>query len=403
MNLFQDTPILLGVCGSIAAYKAAALASQLVQRGAQVQVVMTRAAAHFVSPLTFASLTHRPVTTDVLALDADAEIEHVKHARAARLVIVAPATANSLARFAHGFADDALAAVVLDTRAPILLAPAMETGMWQNPATQANLELLKQRGMIVLEPGEGHLASGAVGTGRMAEPDEIVGAARQLLARGGPLAGKRVLVTAGGTREAIDPVRVISNLSSGKMGFALADEALARGAAVTLITSVKDLPVPFGAAVRRVVSTQDLLECVIGELGGADVLVMAAAPADFRPAEAAEQKIKKETTAEFSIELVRNPDILAQVAAHRAAQPHASPSVVVGFAAETNDLLANARAKLERKRLDLIVANPVPQTFASDKVKATVLAASGRERDLEPMTKEQLAEVLWDEVGRLLK
>lgn len=400
MNLFHDTTIILGVTGSIAAYKSAAIASQLYQLGARVHVAMTDAAAQFVGPLTFATLTHNPVLRDVLALTAASEIEHVTFAKRAQLVIVAPATANTLAKIAHGFADDVLGAIVLDTRAPILLAPAMETGMWENSATQENLATLKRRGMFVVEPSAGHLASGAQGKGRMAEPREIIALARHILARNGALAGKRVVITAGGTREAIDPVRVISNHSSGKMGYALADEALSRGAAVSLITSVQGLAAPFDAEITRVVSAQDMLDAVLNEMRGADVLIMAAAPADFRPASSAEQKIKKEEMSELTISLVRNPDILGEVARLRLAQPDAAPRVVVGFAAETNDLLAHARSKLERKRLDMLVANPVPQTFGSDMVKAILLKSDGSEMDLEPMTKEELAGVILDQVSQ---
>jgi phosphopantothenoylcysteine decarboxylase/phosphopantothenate--cysteine ligase len=398
MNLFQDTLIVLGVTGSIAAYKSATLASRLHQLGAQVHVAMTDAAAQFVGPLTFETLTHHPVLRDVLALTAESEIEHVTFAKRAQLVILAPATANTIAKLAHGFANDVISAIVLDTRAPVLVAPAMETGMWENPATQENLETLKRRGMFVLEPGAGHLASGAEGKGRMAEPQEILAMARHILARNGPLVGKRVVITAGGTREAIDPVRVISNLSSGKMGYALAEEALTRGATVSLITTVEDLPDPFGAQMTRVVSTQDLLNAVVAEMRGADILIMAAAPADFRPASSADQKIKKEAQAELTLPLVRNPDVLGEVARIRAEQPAHAPRRVVGFAAETNDLLANARSKLERKRLDMIVANPVPQTFGSDHVKATLLKNDGSELDLPPMSKEALASVILDEI-----
>ncbi len=400
MNLFQNATILLGVTGSIAAYKSAALASELHQRGANVHVALTDAAAQFVGPLTFAALTHHAVLRDVLALGADAEIEHVTFAQRAQLVIIAPATANTLAKLAHGLADDVISALALDTRAPILLAPAMETGMWENVATQENLATLKRRGMFVIEPGAGHLASGAQGKGRMAEPREIAAQAHQILARGGPLAGKRIVVTAGGTREAIDPVRVISNHSSGKMGYALAEEALSRGAAVSLITSVTDLPNPFGADVTRVVSTQDLQAAVLREMRGADVLIMAAAPADFRPATSADQKIKKEERAALTIALTRNPDILGEVARVRAETPDAAPRVVIGFAAETNDLIQNARGKLIRKNLDLLVANPVPQTFGSENVQAILLKQDGTELDLPPMTKEALAGVILDQIAK---
>lgn len=400
MNLFQDTTIVLGVTGSIAAYKSAAIASRLHQLGARVHVAMTDAAAQFVGPLTFAALTHNPVLRDVLALTADSEIEHVTFAKRARLVMIAPATANTIAKLAHGLADDVISAIALDTRAPVLIAPAMETGMWEHPATQENLETLKRRGVYWVEPGAGNLASGAQGKGRMAEAHEIIAMARHILARNGPLAGKRIVITAGGTREAIDPVRVISNHSSGKMGYALADEALSRGAEVSLITSIDDLPDPFGAKITRVVSTQDLLDAVLKEMRGADVLVMAAAPADFRPASSAEQKIKKEALAELTIPLVRNPDILVEVARVRAAAPGDAPRFVVGFAAETNNLLANARSKLERKNLDMLVANSVPQTFGSDVVKATLLLRDGKELDLPPATKEELAGVIFNQIAK---
>ena len=403
MNLFQNKTIVLGVTGSIAAYKAATLASRLHQLGAHVHVAMTDAATHFITPLTFESLTHRRVLRDVLALGADSEIEHVSFAKRADMVLIAPATANTIAKLAHGFANDVISAICLDTRAPILLAPAMETGMWENAATQDNLERLKQRGMFLVEPNAGHLASGASGKGRMAEPQEILDAARHVFARNGSLAGKRVVITAGGTREAIDPVRVISNHSSGKMGYALAEEALSRGANVSLITSVGELPNPYGAEITRVASTQDLYDAVLREMRGADVLIMAAAPADFRPASMADRKIKKEEMAEWNIELIRNPDILGEVASVRANDPANAPRVVVGFAAETNDLIQHARGKLERKNLDMLVANPVPQTFGSNNVKATLLFKNRDEMDLQPMTKENLAEVIFAQVEKLLK
>lgn len=402
MNLFADKTIVLGVTGSIAAYKAATLASRLHQLGAKVHVAMTDAAAEFVGPLTFAALTHNPVLRNVLALGKDSEIEHVSSAKRADLIIIAPATANTIAKLAHGFADDVIAAICLDTRAPILIAPAMETGMWENQATRENLETLKRRGMLVLEPGAGHLASGALGRGRMPEPSEIIGAAQHLFAQNGTLAGKRVVITAGGTREAIDPVRVISNSSSGKMGYALAEQALNRGATVSLITSVQDLPVPYGAQITRIATTRDLQDAVLREILGADVLIMAAAPADFRPETTADRKIKKEDSTELTIQLVRNPDILGAVAEMRAASPTAAPRIVVGFAAETNDLIQNARSKMERKKLDLIVANPVPQTFGSDHVKATLLFKNHKELDLAPMTKENLAEMIFDQIEILM-
>lgn len=401
MNLIADKTIVLGVTGSIAAYKAAAIASRLRQLGANVHVAMTNAAAEFVGPLTFAALTHNPVLRNVLALGAGAKIEHVAFAGRANLILIAPATATTIARLAHGFADDVIAAICLDTRAPILIAPAMESGMWENAATQENIATLKRRGIRIIDPEAGHLASGAIGQGRMAEPEKIVAAAQRLFAASGPLAGKRVVITAGGTREALDPVRVISNHSSGKMGYALAQEALDRGADVSLITSIDDLPVPYDARVTRIVSTRDLLDAVMREISGADVLVMAAAPADFRPETTADLKIKKEDSDELTIRLVRNPDILSAVAELRAASPATTPRIVVGFAAETNDLLRNARDKLERKNLDMIVANPVPQTFGSENVQAVLLLKNHEEFDLAPMSKENLATVIFDRIETL--
>lgn len=403
MNLFLDKTIVLGVTGSIAAYKAATIASRLHQLGARVHVALTDAAAEFVGPLTFASLTHNPVLRNVLALGADSEIEHVSLAKRADMILIAPATANTIAKLAHGFAGDVLSAICLDTRAPILLAPAMETGMWENEATRDNLALLKRRGLFVIEPNSGHLASGASGAGRMAEPPEILNVARSILARNGSLNGKRFVITAGGTREAIDPVRVITNHSSGRMGYALVEEALSRGADVDLITSVQDLPIPYGARVTRIVSTRDLQEAVLNQMRGADVLIMAAAPADFRPVSTAEQKIKKEQMSELTIQLVRNPDILGEVAALRAQDAKNAPRVVVGFAAETNDLIENAKGKLERKRLDMIVANPVPQTFGSDAVQATLLFNDRAPLPLPPITKEELAALIFQHIENQLK
>jgi phosphopantothenoylcysteine decarboxylase/phosphopantothenate--cysteine ligase len=402
-HLFRDRTIVLGVTGSIAAFKAAALASQLYQAGADVHVAMTRAATRFVAPLTFEALTHNPVARHVLALGARSEIEHVSLAHRASLVIIAPATANTLARLAHGFADDAVSALVLDTRAPVLLAPAMETGMWENAATQANLAVLTARGMVVVPPVSGHLASGAAGAGRMAEPEQVLAAAGLLLARDGSLAGRRVVITAGGTREPVDPVRVITNRSSGRMGYALAEQALARGAQVALITTLRDAPAPYGAQLEIVDTTDELQSAVLARLPGADALIMAAAPADFKAADPASSKIKKDSSAALTLQLVPNPDILLQVARLRAECPADAPRVVVGFAAETDNLLANAREKLERKRLDLIVANPVPQAFGADTVQATLISARGDTVELDPLTKDELAAVILDRVETLLK
>ncbi len=401
MRIFADKTIILGVTGSIAAYKAALIASQLHQAGARVQVAMTRAATHFIAPLTFESLTHRPVAVDVLALGPNSSIEHVTLAHEADLILIAPATANTIARLAHGLADDAVSAIALDTRAPIVIAPAMETGMWENAATQENVARLQARGVTFVEPGSGHLASGATGKGRLAEIDKIIAAARMVLAREGSLAGKKVVITAGGTSEPIDPVRVISNHSSGKMGMALAEEALERGAEVEIISTIES-GAPIGCELTLVNTTRELHDAVLEHTRDADLLIMAAAPADYRPRESADRKIKKEQAESLAIELVRNPDVLGAVAARRNAEPGTGPRTVIGFAAETDNLIENALSKLTRKRLDLIVANPVPQTFGSDRVQATLLDRSGERITLEPMPKEELAAIIMDRAEGLM-
>ena len=398
IRVFQNKTILLGVTGSIAAYKAATLASQLTQAGAAVEVVMTREATQFVGALTFESLTHRHVVTDVMALLPDSQIGHVAMAKRADVFVIAPVTAQTLAKLARGFADDAVSATALDTRAPLILAPAMETGMWEHPATQENVAALVARGAVIVQPGEGHLASGAHGTGRLADLEDIMDTVRATLGRGGDLARKVIVVTAGGTEEPIDPVRVIANHSSGKMGFALAEAARDRGAHVTLIagtTSLRTQRVPRGMQFVSATSAREMRAAVLQAIVDADVLVMAAAVADFRPEQAAEQKIKKNDVEALRLELVKNPDILADVARHSA-----RPSMVIGFAAETQELLANARAKLESKKLDLIVANPVPSTFGSDVDQATLITRGGVVSELPPMSKEELAEKILDFVAR---
>jgi phosphopantothenoylcysteine decarboxylase/phosphopantothenate--cysteine ligase len=402
MKILRGKTIVLAVTGSIAAYKAAELASYLYQEGADVRVAMTLAATRFVGPLTFESLTHRPVARDVLELGADSQIEHVVLAKGADLMLIAPATANTIAKLAHGLADDIVSAIALDTRAPIIIALAMETGMWENPATQQNLATLRERGMTIVEPASGRLASGAEGKGRLADLDDILATARTVLARAGALSGRRVVITAGGTQEPIDPVRVITNHSSGKMGLALAEAALERGALVSFISAPMDGAIPLGAEITRVTTTEELASAVLQHTRDADALIMAAAPVDFHPLHVAEHKIKKDKNERLTLELTRNPDILEAVARLRVEEPGHAPRVVVGFAAETDNLLENARVKLESKRLDLIVANPVPQTFGSDRVKATLLQATGEMMDLEPMTKERLAEIILDHVERRL-
>lgn len=398
ISILQNKTILLGVTGSIAAFKAAHLASQLTQLGAMVDTVMTREATQFIAPLTFEALTHRHAVTDVMELLPDSQIGHVAMAKRADVFVIAPVTAHTLAKLAHGLADDAVSATALDTRAPILLAPAMETGMWENSATQENLARLKTRGLSIIEPGTGHLASGATGTGRLAEVEEIIDVIRAILGRTGDLANHRIVVTAGGTQESIDPVRVIANHSTGKMGFALAQAARDRGARVTLITGTTQLRVPRGLDCLRATSAIEMRDAVMQTMNDADALIMAAAVADFRPAKQAEQKIKKGKADTLTLELVKNPDILNEVSLLLMRR-----TVLVGFAAETQDLLANARAKLDAKNLDLIVANPVPASFGSDMDHATLIARDGTVTELPPILKEDLAEKILDFVAEKLK
>jgi len=315
--ILRDKRIVLGVTGGIAAYKAADLTSRLVKAGALVDVLMTEGATHFVAPLTFQALTQRPVSVNQWALLRDADIAHVSLGKAAELMIIAPATANTLAKMALGLADNLLTSTALAMRAPILVAPAMETGMWQNPATQANMALLRQRGVQIVGPAEGRLASGASGAGRMAEPAEIVEEARRILGRAGDLAGARLIVTAGGTRERLDPVRYLGNRSSGKMGFALATAARDRGAHVTLISAPTALSAPAGVEFAPVEAAQEMRDAVMARLADCDALIMAAAVADYRPARIADQKIKK-AAGGMTLELERTPDILFEVAGQRA-------------------------------------------------------------------------------------
>lgn len=401
--LLDDRNIILGVTGSIAAYKAADLASKLAQAGAKVEVILTQAALQFLTPLTFQSVTGRRAYVDADLWGGEGHVLHIGLARKADLLAIAPASANTLAKLAHGSAGDLLSLTALATTAPLLLAPAMDGGMFAHPATQANLETLRQRGAEVVGPASGHLASGMVGVGRMAEPAEILARIRLLLARGGPLAGRRVLVTAGGTQEPLDPVRVIANRSSGKQGFALAQAALDLGAEVTLIAAPTALLTPPGARRIDVRTATEMLQAVLDELPGHDALLMAAAVADFRPASPAGQKIKKGAGLP-QIHLEYAPDVLAAVAEAR--QQAGRLQVVVGFAAESQDLLENARQKLERKRLDLIVANDISAPdagFAVDTNRVTLLAADGSAETLPLMSKAQVAQAVLQRVVDLLK
>ena len=395
MNL-RDRSIVLGVTGGIAAYKAAALCSGLVKAGAVVDVIMTDAAREFVTPLTFQALTHRPVVVEMFSLLAETEIGHVSLAQRADLVVIAPATANTIAKLAAGMADNMLTTTALATEAPILLAPAMESHMWANPLTQDNVARLRQlRDVALVGPGEGRLASGASGVGRMAEPEEILEAARWVLGRDGPLAGRQVIVTAGGTREPLDPIRFLGNRSSGQMGYALARAARDRGAQVTLISTVGQ-PAPFGTKLVAVETAGQMCDAVLKALPQADALLMAAAVADYRPAAVAGQKIKKDDKG-LTLELVRTPDILAAVADIRS-----SDQLIVGFAAETENLLENARSKLQRKRLDLMVANDARQAMGAASNQVTLIAADGSAEELPLLPKDEVAGRILDRIVALL-
>ena len=386
--------ILLGVTGSVAAYKAVALASQLRQAEARVTVILSPAAERFVSALTFRSVAGGQVYTDQDLWGTAGHVIHVGLAREAELLVIAPCTANTLAKLAHGQADNLLTITALAATCPVLLAPAMDGGMFTHPASQSNLNLLRQRGVRILGPEHGHLASGLQGPGRMVEPEAILGQIRYLLTREGPLQHRRVLVTAGGTQEPLDPVRVLTNRSTGKQGFALAQAALDWGAEVTLISGPTSLPTPPGAQRVDVRTAREMRDAVLAHLPTADILLMSAAVADYRPAQPAAHKIKK-TSADLTVTLTRNPDILTEVAAFR--RGHERPTIVVGFAAESQDLLANARAKLQRKHLDLMVANDISAPdagFAVDTNRVTLLYRDGRVERLPTLSKEEVAQAV---------
>jgi phosphopantothenoylcysteine decarboxylase/phosphopantothenate--cysteine ligase len=393
--MLANKTIVLGITGSIAAYKAADIASKLTQAGAKVEAVMTESAAKFITPLTMHSVTGRPVVTDMFDLASAHHIEHVSLGQAADVVVIAPATANIIAKIAAGIADDTLTCTVLATRAPIIVAPAMESNMFQNPVTQENLTKLKARGVTIVEPGRGHLASGKRGLGRLADIEKIIGTIRQVLGKSGDLTGKRIVVTAGGTQEPIDPVRHITNRSSGKMGYAVAEAARDRGAAVSLITAPTSLPEPAGIEVIPVNTAVEMKEAVARAVAQADALIMAAAVADYQSKSVAKAKIKK-ASASLTLELVRTPDILAEVKGN---------FVRVGFAAESENVVANARKKLEKKALDLIVANDITDKesgFGVDTNKVTLIDREGRVEELPLLSKREVAEKILDRVVGLL-
>lgn len=401
MSGLAGARVVLGVSGSIACFKAPQLCSTLVQAGAQVDVILTDAAQRFLTPLTFQSLTRRPVYTDLYAFTADLSSAHVAVGAEAAVLLVCPASATTLARLARGSAEDMLACTALATRAPLVIAPAMNVNMWEHPATQANVALLRERGAIQVGPVAGYLAEGISAMGRLAPLESVLAATRLALKRRPPWLGRRVVVTAGGTREPLDPVRYVGNRSSGKMGYAIAEEARDRGAAVTLVTGASDLPDPWGVTVRRAETAGEMLDAVLDASAGAAALVMAAAVADYRPETVAEQKIKKSGAGDaLELRLVQNPDIL--VAVHRA---FGDGLVKVGFAAESRDVLAEAGRKLVAKGLHLICANDVTEAgsgFGSDTNRVTILGRDGSREDLPLMGKADVATRILDRVEPLL-
>ncbi|HEX3706035.1 MAG TPA: bifunctional phosphopantothenoylcysteine decarboxylase/phosphopantothenate--cysteine ligase CoaBC [Mycobacteriales bacterium] len=389
--------VVLGVCGGIAAYKACELLRRFTESGHDVHVVPTASALKFVGETTWAALSGNPVSTDVWT--GAHRVPHVMLGRQADLVVVAPATADFLARLVIGRSDDLLTATLLTARCPVVVAPAMHTEMWQHPATEANVATLRERGVIVLDPAVGRLTGKDTGIGRLPDPEEIFGVARSVLERGvaslaPDLLRRHVVVTAGGTREPLDPVRFLGNRSSGRQGYALARAAHARGAEVTLISANPTLADPAGAKVVRVATAEDMRIAVEEAASSADAIVMAAAVADFRPADRSATKIKKGASEPDVIALVRNADILAEISANR----RRSGQVIVGFAAETDDVLANGRAKLAAKGCDLIVVNEVGEhrTFDSEHNTATILGADGSCTEVAEGSKEALGHAIWD-------
>jgi phosphopantothenoylcysteine decarboxylase/phosphopantothenate--cysteine ligase len=392
--VLTNKTVVLGITGGIAAYKAVDIASKLNQAGARVEVVMTESATRFITPLTLRAITGRPVVTSMWKPAGESRVEHIALAEAADVIAIVPATANIIARLATGITDDILSCTVLASKAPVLVAPAMHTAMFLNSITQENLARLKARGFIIIDPASGRLASGGQGVGRLPDTETIIAAIEQTLARSSDLTGRHIVVTAGGTREPIDPVRYVGNRSSGRMGYALAEAARDRGAAVVLITASPH-PGPSGIELIPVETASQMQAAVARATGKADALIMAAAVADYRPKNISPTKIKKQAP-DLTLELVRNPDILAEAK---------GSFIKVGFAAESENLVENARKKLEMKQLDIIVANDITEAdsgFAVDTNKVTLVDKQGNVTELPLMTKREVADKILDRVGELL-
>jgi len=394
-RIISNSEVVLGITGSIAAYKACEIASRLVELGVRVIPVLTRSAQQLVGPASLEAITGQRAIVEMFAPLQNPEVEHIAVANRAALFLIAPATANVIAKAACGIADDWLSTTLLATRSPVLFAPAMNTDMYNHPATQANIETLRARGCHFVGPGTGRLACGTIGVGRMIDPMTVIEAALPLISGNRDLAGKRVLITSGGNREPIDPVRFIGNRSSGKMGRAIALEALVRGATVVVVNGPAETPMPYGIEVVSVETAAQMAEEVLSRAPDADIIIGAAAVADYRVEQSAPQKLKRKGES-LVLTLVENTDILAEVGARKR-----EGQIVVGFAAETNDLLANASAKLKKKNLDLIVANQIgtaDSAFGTDTIRAAFIAKDGDIDELPLLSKEDLAERLMDHI-----
>lgn len=394
----NDKRIVLGVTGSISCYKSVDLASKLVQVGAKVDVLMTQEATKFITPLTFSSITHRNVMTDMYEPTTSGNINHVSVAEQADILVIAPATAHIIAKLAHGLADDPITLTALATQSPVIIAPAMDGAMYENQATQQNINLLKERGYYFVGPDSGRLASGLIGQGRLTDISDLQGAICQILGNKGDLKDTKIVVSAGGTKENIDPVRVISNNSTGKMGFATAEAARDRGAKVVLVSAPTSLPVPYGITFVSAPTAYDMETELIKECESADVLIMAAAISDWKPKEYSADKIKKSKSDSWNLELVKNSDILQKI--------KGTKLLKIGFAAESDSLISNASKKLKLKNLEFIVANDISRNdsgFGTDTNRVTFVTKSGATEQLPLLSKYEVGHAILDKVAMLLR
>lgn len=397
-NSLHGKSILLGISGSISSYKAIDLASKLVQHGADLDVIMTSSAVRFVAPLTFENIIHKPVVQDVFTSESEKGIYHISATERADLVVVAPATANMIAKISNGLCDDPVSLAVLSSKAPVVICPAMDGHMYQNPATQENIRKLTDRGIYLVGPTTGRLASGSIGQGRLVEPSDILSHIRLLLGQTGDLAGRKIVVSAGGTQEPIDPIRFLGNRSSGKMGYALAEAAIDRGANTVIVAAPNNLIPPAGTKILKVVTAKEMNSAIVNEMEDCDILIMSAAVADWRPKETAKNKIKKNDLKNLSITIKKNEDIIANIK---------KPNLVkVGFAAETENMLSQARQKLKEKNLDLIAANNVSGDntgFGSDNNEVVLIDREGNVNELGLLSKYEIGQHILNAVIPMLK